>query len=267
MYVAGVDIGSASSKAVIFDGRRVIAHAIIATGAESAASSERVMKQALEAASLRLDDIRFVVSTGYGRVIVPFAQEEITELSCHALGAHWLFPGARTVLDMGGQDCKAIRCDARGRLGDFAMNDKCAAGTGRFLELMAQVLNLPLSAIGELSLQAAEEVPISSTCAVFAKSEVSALVRAGRDPRDVLAGLHEAIAARVFTLLRKVGVEPDFVIAGGIAKNAGVVRRIERKLGLAALIPPEPQIVGAVGAALFAAERMAPGAAERPLAR
>lgn len=267
MYIAGVDIGSASSKAVIFDGGRIIAHAINATGAESAASSERVMKQALEAASLRLDDIRYVVSTGYGRVIVPFAHEDVTELSCHARGAQWLFPSARTVLDMGGQDCKAIRCDERGRLGDFVMNDKCAAGTGRFLELMAQVLGLPLDAIGGLSLQATAEVPISSTCAVFAKSEVSALVRAGRDVRDILAGLHEAIAVRVFTLLRKVGVEPDFVIAGGIAKNAGVVRRIEQKIGLTALLPPEPQIVGAIGAALFAAERVAAGAPERRLAR
>lgn len=252
-----MDIGSASSKALILEKGEVLAHAIVPTGAESANSAERVMEEVLRRAGCGLDEVSYIVSTGYGRVIVPFADEEMTELSCHARGAHHLFPGARTVLDMGGQDCKAIRCDAQGRLGDFAMNDKCAAGTGRFLELMADVLRVPLDEIGSLSLEAEGEVRISNTCAVFAKSEVAALVRQGRDLREVLAGLHEAIATRVHALLRKVGTEPEFVIAGGIGKNMGVVRRIEAKVGLPALLPPEPQITGALGAALFAADRVA----------
>jgi predicted CoA-substrate-specific enzyme activase len=264
LHVAGVDIGSASSKALILEGERILQHAIVTTGAESVGSAERVMDLALEGAGLRLDDLRYVVATGYGRVIVPFADEEVTELSCHARGAHRLFPGVRTVLDMGGQDCKAIRCDDQGRLGDFAMNDKCAAGTGRFLELMADVLQIPLDEIGPLSLEASEAVPVSNTCAVFAKSEVAALVRQGRDPRDVLAGLHDALASRIWALLRKIGVEPEFAIAGGIGKNVGVVRRIEERAGLRALLPPEPQITGALGAALFATDRVAEGAERGP---
>jgi len=263
LYVAGIDIGSASSKALILEQDRVLAHALMPTGAESAASAQRVMEIALRQAGLGLNDMSYIISTGYGRIIVPFADEEVTELSCHARGAHQLFPAVRTVLDMGGQDCKAIRCDERGRLGDFAMNDKCAAGTGRFLELMADVLQIPLNQIGALSLEATGEVRISNTCAVFAKSEVAALVRQGRDRREILAGLHEAIAARVHTLLRKVGVEPDFVIAGGIGKNIGVVQRLEARVGLPALVPPEPQIVGALGAALFAADHVAEGAVRR----
>jgi predicted CoA-substrate-specific enzyme activase len=263
LYVAGIDIGSASSKALILEHDRVLAHAIMPTGAEPAASAQRVVEAALDQVDLGLNRMRYIVSTGYGRVIVPFADEEVTELSCHARGAHWLFPGVSTVLDMGGQDCKAIRCDERGRLGDFAMNDKCAAGTGRFLELMADVLQIPLEEIGPLSLEAKGEVRISSTCAVFAKSEVAGLVREGRERREILAGLHEAIAARVFSLLRKVGVEPDFVIAGGIGKNTGVVRRLEAKAGVPALVPPEPQIVGALGAALFAADRVNEGTGRR----
>jgi predicted CoA-substrate-specific enzyme activase len=263
LHVAGVDIGSASSKALIIEQDHVVAHALITTGAESAASAERVMELALRQAGLGLNELSYIISTGYGRVIVPFADEEVTELSCHARGAHWLFPGARTVLDMGGQDCKAIRCDERGRLGDFAMNDKCAAGTGRFLELMADVLQVPLDKIGPLSLESEDRVRISNTCAVFAKSEVAALLRQGRDRREILAGLHDAIAARVHTLLRKVSVDPDFVIAGGIGKNVGVVQRLEGRVGLPALVPPEPQIIGALGAALFAADRLAEGAARR----
>ncbi len=258
-----MDIGSASSKALILEKGEVVEHAILPTGAESVSSAERVMETVLRQAGLELDDISYIISTGYGRVIVPFADEEITELSCHARGAHRLFPEARTVLDMGGQDCKAIRCDEQGRLGDFAMNDKCAAGTGRFLELMADVLQIPLSEIGPLSLEATDEVRISNTCAVFAKSEVAALVRQGRDRGEILAGLHQAIATRVHALLRKVDVEPEFVIAGGIGKNPGVVRRVEAKVGLRALLPPEPQITGALGAALFAADRVAEGAERR----
>jgi len=253
--VAGVDIGASTSKAVLLEDTHILGYSIIATGAESANSARQALDVALNQANLSMAQIGYMVATGYGRVIVPFAQETVTELTCHARGANWLFPSARTIVDMGGQDCKAIRCDEAGQLQNFMMNDKCAAGTGRFLELMARVLGLSLDELGELSLEYRAEVKINSTCAVFAKSEVTALVREGRDRRDVLAGLHSAIAARVYNLLRGVGIEPDLVITGGIGKNIGVVRRIEERVGLKALLPEEPQIVGALGAALFARDR------------
>ena len=253
-----MDVGSSTSKAVILKENRILSHSIVSTGAESAGSAERAMAQALKSADcLSLKDIGWVIATGYGRIIVPFANETVTEISCHARGANWLFPSVRTVLDMGGQDCKAIRCDAQGKLLNFVMNDKCAAGTGRFLEVMSQVMEIPLEDIGPLSLQAKEEIRINSTCTVFGKSEVASLIRQGKDKRDILAGLHTVIVNRVYTLLRKVGIQPDLAITGGIAKNIGVVRRLEERVGLNALLPEEPQIVGALGAALFAQVKLA----------
>ena len=213
------------------------------------------MNMALKNTALSLRDIGYLVSTGYGRVLVPFANKNITEISCHAKGAHWFFPTVRTVLDLGGQDCKAIRCDEKGHITNFVMNDKCAAGTGRFMEVMAKTLELPLDDIGKLSLQTVKEpCSISSVCAVFAKSEVLALLRHGEDKNDILAGLCEAFASRVFNLLSMIEIEREFVISGGIAKNIGLVRRLEERAGLSANIPSEPQIVGALGAAVFAKE-------------
>ncbi len=256
MITAGVDVGSSTSKVVILNGEKIVSYVIISTGAESVNSAQKVMDTALAEAGLSLSQVDGVVATGYGRVIVPFANETITELSCHAKGASWLFPSVRTILDMGGQDCKAIRCDEAGRLTNFVMNDKCAAGTGRFLELMAIVMDLPVEELGKLSLEAKEKVKINSTCAIFAKSEVASLIRLGTDKRDVLAGLHTAVSTRVYTLLRRVGIEKDFAITGGIGKNIGVVRKVEELVGLKALVPEEPQIIGALGAALFSADRI-----------
>ena len=257
MITAGIDIGSSTSKAAILEDNQILSYSIIPTGAESADSAQRAMDEALrETNHLSLEDMGWVIATGYGRVIVPFANETVTEISCHARGANWLFPSVRTVLDMGGQDCKAVRCDDQGKLLNFVMNDKCAAGTGRFLEVMADVMGLPLEDIGKLSLQAREEIRINSTCTVFGKSEVASLIRQGRDKQDILAGLHAAILSRVYTLLRKVGIKPDFAITGGIAKNTGVVKRLEERVGLNALLPEEPQIVGALGAALFARDKL-----------
>lgn len=251
MIAAGVDIGSTTSKAVLLDDHRIISKCIIITGAESAKAAELVLHEILNLANLSLPDIGYIIATGYGRVIVPYAKETITELTCHARGANWLFPSVKTILDMGGQDCKAIRCDEKGQLLNFMMNDKCAAGTGRFLELMARVMGLSLGDLGEMALDAKTEVRINSTCAVFAKTEVTTLIREGRDRRDVLAGLHNAIADRVYNLLRGVGIEPDLAITGGIGKNPGIVDKIEKRIGFKALIPEEPQIVGALGAALL----------------
>jgi predicted CoA-substrate-specific enzyme activase len=264
VIAAGIDIGSSTSKVVLLDGHKILSHSIVPTGAESANAARQVMEQALSSNTLSLGEIGYIVATGYGRIIVPFAHETVTELTCHARGANVLFPSARTILDMGGQDCKAIRCNADGQLENFMMNDKCAAGTGRFLELMAHVLGLPLNDLGELSLKARTEVKINSTCAVFAKSEVTTLIREGQDRRDVLAGLHSAISARVYSLLRGVGVEPDLVITGGIGKNIGVVRMVEKQVGLKALLPEEPQIVGALGAALFARDKLTKAKEEQP---
>ena len=253
---AGIDIGSATSKVVLLENDDILGYSIMSTGAESANSAQQVLDQAMSRTGLSQEDIGYIVATGYGRIIVPFAQESVTELTCHARGANWLFPSAKTILDMGGQDCKAIRCNGKGQLENFVMNDKCAAGTGRFLELMARVLGLSLDDLGELSLGAEIEIKINSTCAVFAKSEVTTLVREGHKKRDVLAGLHSAISARVYSLLRGVGIETDLVITGGIGKNIGVVRMVEKRVGLKALLPEEPQIVGALGAALFAQEKL-----------
>ena len=195
------------------------------------------------------------MATGYGRVVVPFADKNITEITCHARGAHFFTPTVRTILDMGGQDCKAIRCDEKGKVTTFLMNDKCAAGTGRAMEVMAGLLGIRLEDIGPLSLEAkGKEIKVSNTCVVFAKSEVLSLMRQGEPTNRILAGLCDGVADRVKSLVRIVGVEEDFVISGGISKNLGVVRRIEEKLGLKAHICFEPQIVGAVGAALLAAE-------------
>lgn len=255
MITAGVDIGSRTAKALIFKDNEILSFSIIPTGADSIKTAQNVMGIALKKAGLYFSDTEYIVSTGYGRVLVPFAKKNITEISCHAKGAHWFFPKVRTVLDLGGQDCKAIRCKEKGQVANFAMNDKCAAGTGRFMEVMAKTLDLSLNDVGKLSLKTVKgPCSISSICAVFAKSEVLALLRRGENKNDILAGLCEAFASRIFNLLSMVGIEREFVISGGIAKNIGLVRRLEVKAGLSANIPFEPQIVGALGAAIFARE-------------
>lgn len=252
MAYAGVDVGSRTAKVVLLDGDTTLATHLISTGPDSAETSVQVLEGALEAAGLRLGDISGIVTTGYGRYIAPFPHRSVTEIACHARGVNRVFPTARTVLDMGGQDCKAIRVDALGRHTNFVMNDKCAAGTGRFLEILARSLGVPLEEIGPRSLEAPGTVPVSSLCAVFAKQEVLLRRRGGARLDDLLAGVHDAVADRVFRLLQKVGLEKDFVITGGIAQNPGVVRRLEAMAGVSALIPPQPQYTGALGAAWLA---------------
>ncbi|OGK83656.1 MAG: hypothetical protein A2X53_07505 [Candidatus Rokubacteria bacterium GWA2_70_23] len=250
MLVCGIDVGARTAKAVLMVDGEIAGHSVIRSGPGSAVAA---LKAALETTTLRREDIEFTVATGYGRVVVPFAQRNVTEIACHAKGNHYFFPRVRTILDMGGQDCKAIRCDEAGKVATFLMNDKCAAGTGRSLEVMASLLQVRLEDLGRLALEASgKPEKISNTCVVFAKSEVLALARQGVPTREILAGLCEGVAERVKGLLRVVGVEEDFVISGGISKNVGVVRRIEEKLGVMSHICFEPQIVGALGAALFA---------------
>jgi len=254
MIAAGIDIGSLSGETVIMQKGKILSYSIVRTGADSAKTAEKAMNKALEKISISFDEINYIVATGYGRVIVPFANKNITEISCHAKGANYLFPTATTILDMGGQDCKAIKCNDSGKVTNFVMNDKCAAGTGRFCDVIADVLDIPLENIGEISLKAEKDALISSMCAVFAKSEVVSLLRKGTSKNDILSGIHEAISKRVFALLQRIGIEKDFVITGGIAKNIGVVTKIAGKVGLKPLISDEPQIVGALGAAIFAEE-------------
>jgi bzd-type benzoyl-CoA reductase Q subunit len=224
------------------------------TGSSSPDSANKAMNWALEGTGMKLDDLQFTVGTGYGRVNVPFAQRAITEIACHARGANFMYgPTIKTVLDMGGQDCKAIHCDEKGKVTAFLMNDKCAAGTGRGMEVFADLLSVSINEVGELSLKVEKEPePVSSTCVVFAKSEAAGLLREGWPKEKVLAAYCSAMAHRVVTLLERIGMEKEFAITGGIAKNIGVVSRLEKELGVTALKPEyDTQIAGAIGGALF----------------
>ena len=252
---AGVDVGSVSTQAVIMVDGKIYCYSSMRTGSNSPDSANNAMDWALEGTDLSLDKIEFVVGTGYGRVNVSFAGRAITEIACHARGANFIYgPEIRTVLDMGGQDCKVIRCDQRGKVTAFLMNDKCAAGTGRGMEVFADLLQVHINDVGKMSLQVDEEPePVSSTCVVFAKSEAVGLLRKGWPKEKVLAAYCSAMAHRVVTLLMRLGIEEKFAITGGIAKNIGVVKRIEDELKLKAPEPSiDPQLAGAIGAALFA---------------
>ncbi len=255
MIVAGIDIGSRAAKAVLLNEGDILSSVICDTGPESVRTSQMTMKRLLAGTGLSLKDVQYIVATGYGRVLVPFANENVSEISCHARGINRYFPSVRTILDMGGQDCKAINCDAEGRVNNFIMNDKCAGGTGRFLEMIAEVLNVPLEEIGGLALSSETAIPFNTICAVFAKSEAITHLRKGIARSDILAGLNEAIATRCLNLLKRVSIEREFSITGGIAKNRGMVAKLKEKVGLEPLLCEDPQIVGALGAALFAREK------------
>jgi len=252
---AGVDVGSVSTQAVIMIDGEIYCYSSMRTGSNSPDSANNAMDWALEGTGLTLDKIQYIVGTGYGRVNVSFAKRAITEIACHARGANFIYgPEIRTVLDMGGQDCKAIRCDQRGKVTAFLMNDKCAAGTGRGMEVFADLLQVHINDVGKMSLEVDEEPePVSSTCVVFAKSEAVGLLRKDWPKEKVLAAYCSAMAHRVVTLLLRLGIEEKFAITGGIAKNIGVVKRIEDELNLKAPEPNiDPQLAGAIGAALFA---------------
>jgi bzd-type benzoyl-CoA reductase Q subunit len=254
VITAGIDVGSVSSQAVIMADGKLYAYSNMRTGSSSPDSAQKAVDWAMENTGLKLENIRFTVGTGYGRVNVPFANKAITEIACHARGANYMYgPTVRTVLDMGGQDCKAIHCDERGKVTNFLMNDKCAAGTGRGMEVFADLLSVSIEDIGDMSLNVPEEPPpVSSTCVVFAKSEAMGLLKSGWDKNKVLAAYCSAMAHRIVTLLERIGVEKDFAITGGIAKNRGVVTRLEKETGIKILEPKiDTQIAGAIGAALF----------------
>jgi predicted CoA-substrate-specific enzyme activase len=256
MITAGIDIGSRASKAVVLKDGKILSSYIGDTGAESVVTSKATMAKTLEGTGLKIEELDYIVATGYGRVLVPFANENISEISCHARGINYYFPSVRTILDMGGQDCKAINVDIEGKVTNFVMNDKCAGGTGRFLEMIADVLGVKLEDIGQLALQSGSAIPFNTICAVFARSEAVAYLRKGVLKPDILAGLNEAISVRCLNLLKRVSIEKDFSISGGIAKNKGMVAKIKEKVGLEPLLAPDPQLAGCLGASLFARDRV-----------
>jgi predicted CoA-substrate-specific enzyme activase len=254
MYAAGVDVGAASGEVLIWDGEEIVAYSIVPTGFNSRGAAHQAMDKALEGTGISRQDIGSIVATGYGRIAIDYAHRQVTEISCYARGINHLYPQVRTIIDIGGQDSKAISVGQDGRVVDFLMNDKCAAGTGRFLEVMAKALELGVEDLGEISLQAREPHQVSSTCTVFAESEVVTLVAEGVNREDIVAGLHAAIAKRTMSMVNRLGLVSPVAMAGGVAKNKGVVKALEEELGEALIVPSEPQIVGALGAALLAME-------------
>ncbi len=257
MFVAGIDIGSITTEALLFDKEKgLVGYSILHTGADSGRTSDLAFDKVLADAGKARNDAVYVVATGCGRRRAGFAQDAVTEITSLAKGVNYLFPGARTIIDIGGQDTKAIKVDAGGRVVEFEMNDKCAAGTGRFLEVMAAALKIDLERMGELSLTYGKHLAISSICTVFAESEVVSLVSEGEKLPDILRSITMAIAERTMGLVNRLGgPEEEFVMAGGVAKNTGVAAALRESMGVGLKIPAEPQIVGALGAALIALER------------
>jgi predicted CoA-substrate-specific enzyme activase len=258
MLVGGCDVGSATGKAVVMKDGEIVAYEIIPSTTKPEVTARTVMDKAVAKAGLSsIEDLDYIVGTGYGRLKVPFASENISEITCHARGAQWLSPTVRTVVDIGGQDCKVMSLDAKGKVLEFVMNDRCAAGTGRFFEAMARVLDCGLEGLSELSLRGKDPAPITSQCSVFAESEVVTLVNEGVNLEDIVAGLHASIAGRLNSMVRKVGLTEDVALTGGCAKNDGLAKALEDKLGVSvSKLPLDPQIAGAIGAALIAAERL-----------
>jgi len=256
MITAGVDVGSLSVETVLYEkGRGIVSHSIGAVGGNSRKSAHRSFETALQNACTTRAEVARVVSTGSGREIFDLADENVTEITCIARGTHVLCPGCMTIVDIGGQDTKVIRINEAGHVMSFDMNDKCAAGTGRFLEVMARALDVDLEEMGERSLAYQNDFEISSVCTVFAESEVISLVSEGQAVDDILHAVHNAVADRTLSLLERIGLEGDVAMTGGVAKNVGVVRALENKIGSPLTIHSEPQIVGALGAALIAAGR------------
>jgi predicted CoA-substrate-specific enzyme activase len=257
MLVAGCDVGSTTGKAVVLSGVSVVSHFIVPSTTRPETTARLAMDEALKRAGLgSLTDLEYIVGTGYGRLKVPFANENVSEITCHARGAHWLNPAVRTVVDIGGQDCKVMSLDKNGKVLEFAMNDRCAAGTGRFFEAMARVLGCGLDGISALGNQGTNPATITSQCSVFAESEVVTLINEGVDLPSIIAGINNAVANRLYAMVRRVGLTKELALTGGCSKNEGLAKALEKKLGVSVtLLPQDPQIAGAVGAALIANEK------------
>jgi predicted CoA-substrate-specific enzyme activase len=256
-YAAGVDVGSTQTKAIIVnEAREIVGRSLIDTGANVVAAAENAYNEALKNSNIQEEEVEYVIGTGYGRYRVTFGNTQVTEISCHARGASHMFPNTKTVLDMGGQDTKAIRVNPRGEVLDFCMNDKCAAGTGRFLGAAAAALDIPLSELGNVAMQSERPVKISTTCTVFAESEVLSWLGKGKKIEDILWGVHLSIASRSVGLLRRVGIEEELTFTGGVTKNAGVIKALEQAIGFKLNISPDSHYIGALGAALFALDHI-----------
>ena len=254
-YFAGIDSGSTSTDVVILNkNKEIVTGIILPTGAGAAIGAERALEEALKDANLQREDIDALVTTGYGRTAIQDGDKSITEITCHARGAHYLNPEVRTVVDIGGQDSKVIRLDETGAVVNFVMNDKCAAGTGRFLEMMARTMEMSLDKMSVTGLQYDEDITISSMCTVFAESEVVSLIAQNKKTDDIVHGLNKAVAAKTASLAKRVGGEDKYMMTGGVSKNQGLVRTLEEKLGTELVISDKAQLCGALGAALFAAD-------------
>lgn len=254
MISVGIDVGSISAKAVLIEDHRFVGSRVILTGYNARNAGEMVFNELLGNLEIQREQVDGIVATGYGRNSVDFADKAVTEITCHAKGAHFQDAAVRCVIDIGGQDSKAIALDGDGRVKDFAMNDKCAAGTGRFLEVMARALEVDLDAFGEISLKADAPAAISSLCTVFAESEVISLIAKGERRENIIAGIHDSIGARVVSMAKRVGIADPVMMTGGVAKNIGVVRALEAKAGRPIRVSDKAQVNGAIGAALIAAD-------------
>jgi predicted CoA-substrate-specific enzyme activase len=256
-YAAGVDVGSTQTKAVIVDEQRdIVGRALIDTGANVIRAAQSAFDKALDGAGLSEEEVEYVIGTGYGRYRVTFVNAQVTEISCHGRGAAHLFPKTRTVVDMGGQDTKAIRVGDDGEIIDFCMNDKCAAGTGRFLGAASAALDIPLDQLGEVALRSDKPVRVSTTCTVFAESEVLAWLGKGKKIENILWGVHKSIASRSVALLRRVGIEDEITFTGGVSRNVGMIKALEERLETKLNVSDDCHYMGAMGAALFALDRI-----------
>ncbi len=259
-YAGGVDVGSTQTKAVIVDADgTIIGRSLIDTGADVTKAAEVAYELALDETTVADADVGYVIGTGYGRYKVTFGDRQVTEISCHGRGAAHMFPGTKTVLDMGGQDSKAIRIQPNGEIVDFCMNDKCAAGTGRFLGAASDALEIPLDDLGPTALDSEKPVRISTTCTVFAEAEVLSWLGKGKKIEDILWGVHQSIAARSFGLLRRVGIEDEITFTGGVARNIGMIKAMEEKLERSLNVSEESHYMGALGAALYALDSIKAG--------
>ncbi len=282
MLFAGIDVGSLTGKAVLLksDGataetddnlnrvQNILAHKVIRVKKTPVETAQTVFQQILEETNLKKEDVNYIVSTGYGRDNIPFSNKSVTEITCHGVGAHYLIPSVRTIIDIGGQDCKLISVDRTGKLVDFAMNEKCSAGTGRYLELMAALLHISLTELGTISLKSKSPIAVKSTCSIYAQAEVLQYISSGHKKENIAAGINKAMAERVYSMAKRVKIKKDIVISGGVAKNVGVVRYLEDMLGetvgqsfyllkhtLFLQMPVDPQICGALGAAVIASQK------------
>ena len=258
-FAAGVDVGSTQGKAIIMSdngGVKIVGRALVDTGANVTKAAENGFQEACKMAGISPSDVGYVVGTGYGRYKITFGNTQMTEISCHAKGAHYLYPNTHTVIDMGGQDAKAISVGATGEVLDFVMNDKCAAGTGRFLSNAADVMGVTLDEIGPLSEKGKNPVKITTVCTVFVESDILSYLSLGKKPEDILKGVHLAIAKRTISLARRVAIEPAITMTGGVSRNVGMVKALEQVLDTTLQVSPDAHYTGAIGAALFALEKL-----------